>query len=344
MLHLVDLKKSIIHEHTKIDPRTGKIEEVREHEDSRQKHAPPIRKRPVSEPKPEPEKQKAASKITVKPVSRKQQGGLSCGQDKIWRDADGNPVSDEDQQRLKSVPPAWKNVFLNPNKDAALQVKGEDAKGRIQYLYSAEHSEKAAAEKFARLKALHAAIPAIRESSLRDMNDKNLPEEKRDTAACLYLIYKTGFRVGSDSDTKADKKAFGASTLLKDHIKVSDDQIEFNFVGKKGVQQSHVLQDEALAKYFSSKKGKSLFKTSHSAVRSYLKAVTKDDFKVKDLRTYHGTAKAIEVINGHPIPTEDKAFSKFQKGVAKEVSAHLGNTPAMALKAYIDPSVWRRWA
>lgn len=174
------------------------------------------------------------------------------------------------------------------------------------------------------------------------MNNKKLSKEKRDTAACLYLIYKTGFRVGSD--TKADKKAFGASTLLKDHIKVSGDEIEFNFVGKKGVSQSHVLQDQALAKYLSSKKSERLFNTSDSAVRSYLKSVTKGDFKVKDLRTYHGTAKAIEAINGHPIPTEDKAFTKFQKRVAKVVSDHLGNTPVMALKAYIDPSVWRRWA
>lgn len=330
MLHLVDLKKSIVKEHTRMDPRTGKIEEIRQYEDRRQKRISPIGRRPKAVSKPEP-----------KPA---QQGNLSCDQDKIWRDASGKPVSDEDQRRLKSVPPAWKNVFLNPNKDAALQVKGEDAKGRMQYIYSAEHSEKAAAEKFARLKDLHAAIPTIRASSLRDMNNKKLSKEKRDTAACLYLIYKTGFRVGSDSDTKADKKAFGASTLLKDHIKVSGDEIEFNFVGKKGVSQSHVLQDQALAKYLSSKKSGRLFNTSDSAVRTYLKSVTKGDFKAKDLRTYHGTAKAIEAINGHPIPTEDKAFTKFQKGVAKVVSAHLGNTPVMALKAYIDPSVWRRWA
>lgn len=349
MIHLVELKKAHVASHARIDSRSGKMEMVREYDDSRTKHfrppaAKPHRLRPGFPPITEDKETEQAAQPMERP-KEEPKAGLSLGEDKVWKNPDGSSVSDEDHARLKAlrVPPAWTNVQLNPDHNAPLQVKGTDAKGRTQYLYSAAHSEKAAAEKFARLKDFHAVIPKIREAALKDMNNKKISQEKRDTAACMYLIYKTGFRIGSDTDTRADKKAFGASTLLRNHVKVSGDQVEFNFTGKKGVQQHHVIQDPVLAKYLAKPKNdQRLFRTSDTAVRDYLKSVSRDDFKVKDFRTYHGTAKALEVINGHPIPSEDKAFVKFQKSVAKEVSSHLGNTPDMALKAYIDPSVWRR--
>ncbi len=43
------------------------------------------------------------------------------------------------------IPPAWKDVRVNPNEDAALVATGLDEKGRRQAIYSASHGREAAA-------------------------------------------------------------------------------------------------------------------------------------------------------------------------------------------------------
>ena len=42
-------------------------------------------------------------------------------------------------------------------------------------------------------------------------------------------------------------------------------------------------------------------------------------------------------------PKDEKAYKKAVLKVAKEVAAKLGNTPAVALKAYISPVVFAQW-
>lgn len=97
------------------------------------------------------------------------------------------------------VPPAWKNIWVNPDEKGDLQVKGIDQKGRVQYIYSSEHSAKAAAEKFKRLQDFANNYDKLMKRINKDF-------DKSDEAKILYLIATTGFRVGSDKDTKAEKK------------------------------------------------------------------------------------------------------------------------------------------
>jgi DNA topoisomerase-1 len=157
----------------------------------------------------------------------------------------------------------------------------------------------------------------------------------------LSLIDKTGFRVGSEADTGGKVRAYGASTLTGEHVKIEGDKMHFDFIGKHGVHIEHTIEDKALAGYLRDKAGtgERLFHTSDAQARTYLKSISKDDFKTKDFRTWNGTAKAIEARNGH-VAHNEREFAKLQKDVAKAVSAHLGNTPAVALQSYIDPAIW----
>jgi DNA topoisomerase-1 len=274
------------------------------------------------------------------------ESGLSRGADTLWRRSDGTPVSDDTQARLTQlrVPPAWTHVKLSADPTADLQATGEDSKGRTQYLYSAEHAAQASAEKFERLKEFNTALPGIRETLAVDLNNPNATALEREAAAVLTLIDKTGFRIGSEADTGAEKQAYGASTLQAEHVTIDGDTVTFTFVGKKGVDITKELRDPALAAMLEPRvaAGGKLFNITDGQVRDYLKEKA-GDFKVKDFRTWNGTSVALSVMQSTKAPATEKEFKAAQKAVATRVAEHLGNTPAVALQSYIDPSVWGPW-
>lgn len=238
-------------------------------------------------------------------------------------------------ERGIKVPPAWTDVWVNPDPKAPLQVKGRDAKGVLQRLYSKAHAEQAAVEKFQRVKAFAKAYPKIAKQVMADFDKK--PE-----ARVLYLIAKTGFRLGGDEE-RGEKAAYGASTLKAEHITVKGNTISFNFTGKKGVEQSHKLTDKRLADYLRDKKRGALFKVTQDEVRAYLKGTGHGDFLVKDFRTYIANDVALEVIEKIPEPQDAKSLKKAVKAVCEAVAAKLGNTWTMARDAYISPEVFSKW-
>jgi DNA topoisomerase-1 len=238
-----------------------------------------------------------------------------------------------------TVPPAWKNVWVNPDPHADLQVTGFDSKGRKQYIYSATAANRNSAAKFARIKNFTNDYDGIMNRIKGDMVHGAHSEEAR----VLYLISQTGFRVGGASDTGADKQAFGATTLLKSHVTVEGNKTTFNFVGKKGVVQNHTIEDPVIAGMFKGKRDGRLFNTTDAKVRDYLHSIT-PHYKVKDFRTYVATGTALQVMATMSKPSSKSAYDKAVKQVSTVVSQKLGNTPAMAKGSYIDPAVWGSWS
>ena len=267
-------------------------------------------------------------------------GEFATGPGGAAQQAADNKAKATAKERGYRVPPAWHHVEVAKDPSADLQVTGIDSKGRKQYIYTAEASQRGAAQKFARLKQFTRDYPKMMENVESDMKSGAKAEEAR----ALYLISKTGFRIGGDRDTGAEQQAFGASTLLGSHVSVKGNKVMFNFVGKKGVQQNHTLEDANVAKWC---KGKGpndrLFNTTPDKVRDYLHEVSGKDYKVKDFRTHVATATAIQTMKGMPKPTTKTQLTKAVNNVAKVVAEKLGNTPAMAKNAYINPAVWGAW-
>lgn len=255
-------------------------------------------------------------------------------------------VAEHEDSRKKGVyiPPAWTDVWHNPDPNGKIRATGIDAKGRKQYVYSAEHSEEAAAEKFSRLKEFHKELPVLRRRINAVLRDPKASAKDKDAAIVLTLIDRTAFRIGSDSETGAKEKAYGASTLQAEHVTVEGNKLTFAFTGKKGVAIRKTVRDQELAALIGPKlkrKGR-LFRVDDDYVRQFLH--DRDGlFKVKDFRAYHATAKALEWIDRLPAPTTKREFSKARLAVARKVAEHLGNTPAVALGSYIDPAVWSKW-
>ena len=276
-------------------------------------------------------------------------GGKEAG----WQGANGEKLSAADAARAKKlgIPPAWKNVRLSKDPAAALQALGQDAKGRTQYKYSAEHSEAAAAEKWQRVKDFHkTAVNKILDRAERDMNNPKLSDKERDAAAITHLIGKTGFRIGSDRDTQAEAQAYGASTLTKGHVKVGKNgDIDFSFTGKKGVQIKKRINDPKLAKYMQEKMkslgpNDKIFTSNDSDVRDFMKKASGTDaFTPKDFRTWHGTGMALAMRKRMGMPANEKEAKAAKKEIAKAVAEHLGNTPTVAAQSYISPHVYAPW-
>lgn len=272
---------------------------------------------------------------------------------RIDRDAKGGYVGTQDKSgkvshvpehaaRMKEIgaklSPGYTGVHLNADPHAELQAVGVDSKGRPQYKYSDAHNEEAKAGKFARGKEFNKQLPKIRERLAADAA-KGVEE-----AHALRLIDHTGFRVGGEKDTGAEKQAYGATTLEASHVKTDSDKTKVEFVGKKGVDNSHEIHDPEVAADLNkrAKSGGKLYNTNDAKVRDYLKKVA-PGFKVKDFRTAVAFRTAGKAIEEMPAPTSVKDFIAARGKVGEIVSQKLGNTPDVALKDYIDPTVFNKW-
>jgi DNA topoisomerase-1 len=242
------------------------------------------------------------------------------------------------KERGHTVPPAWREVWTNPDKDGDLQVKGKDSKGRTQYLYSVNFRTQQDMLKFERLKSFTKEFPKMNHKINKDM-------ETSEEAKVLYLISLTGFRIGDDKDTGAKHKAYGASNLTSEHIKIEGTTVHFDFIGKEGVHQQHSVEDAKLAKMLKGKTGR-LFDTKPVKIHKYLDGISEQHFKVKDFRTYVATSTALETVanlDPPPPPKNKKEYDRCVSDVCKIVSKKLGNTPKMARDSYIDPLVFKSW-
>lgn len=262
--------------------------------------------------------------------------------DKKWylKGAEVDILIARDLEKLK-IPPAWKNVVVSTDPNAKVRAIGLDSAGRWQYRYSAKHIEEAKRKKFNNVKMFSKDMPEIRrkiEAGIRAGDDK---------AFLLELENKTAIRAGSNIDFKAKKKAYGLTTLLKEHVQIDGDIINLNFVAKKGVPASYRLQDKRLAEWLTKRKDKAkpggrLFPDiTARQLNRYLREISGKRYTIKDFRTYHGTRIAYEELKkyaGKSLTVSEKKSVVNQ--VSKKVAAFLQNTPAISRSAYIDPIVW----
>lgn len=252
-----------------------------------------------------------------------------------------------DHIKALKVPPAWKNVKYNPDPKGDLLVTGIDAKGRKQYIYSEKYTAQKAEKKFARVNEL---MKKYNDIVLR--NEKNrVSKDKRtrECADCLSLVMNTGLRPGGDKDTKAKVQAYGATTMLGEHVRVSGGKVSLSFTGKKGVPINLPIENQSVAKMLSERKSKAgdkgkLFRIDPDDLLPYTKSLTAGKFKTKDFRTAIANDIArTEIGKIKAVPKNEKEYKKMVRAVAVSVSSKLGNTPTVALQSYIHPSVFAGW-
>ena len=194
------------------------------------------------------------------------------------------------------------------------------------------------------------ALPELRRQAQADMSLPPLSRTKV-TAALVQLLDQTLIRVGNVEYAKRNQ-SYGLTTLRDRHVEISQQKVDFHFVGKSGIEHNIHLEDPKLANVIRCCKdipGYELFQYYDEAgnrqtvdsgdVNEYLQSVTGENFTAKDFRTWAGTTVATHTL--HQLGDwEQESQAKHNVATAiKAAATRLGNRPATCRKYYVHPVV-----
>ena len=248
--------------------------------------------------------------------------------------------------KTSMVPPAWTDVKVSVDPNAEVLVTARDKKGRPQMVTSKSYKARSAAVKFSRIQDMLDEYDNIS----REIQEARHDPKTKEDADCAWLMQVQATRPGSNADTKAKVKAYGATTLEGRHVVVSGNEVRLKFIGKEGVSHNHMIRDKELAKMLVDRKNSvgphnRIFKTSYAKVRDFTANRDGGKFTPKDFRTSRATILAMELVKANPSRARNaKTYKARVKEVAMRVSKLLGNKPAEALKSYINPAVFSVWS
>jgi DNA topoisomerase-1 len=101
--------------------------------------------------------------------------------------------------------------------------------------------------KYDKARNLSKEIESVKTQIVKDMQSKE-QKTKRIATAC-YLIYRTAMRVGDEKDPE-EADTVGATTLRKEHVKLTENEIKFDFLGKDSVRWKETIPAKEHDKQF----------------------------------------------------------------------------------------------
>lgn len=252
------------------------------------------------------------------------------------------------RQRIASLglPPAYDNVWICLQDNGHLQATGMDARGRKQYRYHKDWQSHRSTEKFHQLIEFGQALPKMRRAVLRHL-DGGMDDINGVLAALATLLDEAHLRVGNQSYAR-ENGTYGATTLLKRHLKLNDGRIELKFIAKGGKRVQRSLKHPRLQRMLeeiADLPGRQLFawKDEHGLLRPvdsgrlnlYLGEISGLSVSAKTFRTWAGSLAAFT--------SARNALEKGVRPTVKEMSEAsadvLHNTPAISRTSYIHPSI-----
>ncbi|HEY4079623.1 MAG TPA: DNA topoisomerase IB [Burkholderiaceae bacterium] len=256
-------------------------------------------------------------------------------------------------QRIRklAIPPAYRDVWICPLPNGHLQATGRDARGRKQYRYHPLWREARESDKFGRLTEFGESLPRLRTRVAKDLEESGLSRTKL-LATLVRLLDTTLLRVGNDEYARSNG-SYGLTTLRNSHVQISAGSLRLKFRGKSGVPHDISVEDPRVARIVRRCRdlpGQDLFQYEDGAgvhgigsadVNSYLAEVCGSGFTAKDFRTWHGSARALELTQ-LACKKDPEAFNA--KAVLTEVAESLRNTPAVCRKSYLHPAILALWA
>jgi DNA topoisomerase IB len=258
--------------------------------------------------------------------------------------------------RELTIPPAWRDVWICPDPLGHLQATGIDAAGRKQYLYHPRWREHRDRAKFEKVVRFGDQLPKLRKRIVKDLEGSELTRER--VLACAIRLLDVGlFRIGSE-EYADEEGGLGLATIRKENVTLRNDSVAFDYLGKGGTRRRQVLTDPASldvvrelkrrrgggTQLLAFREGRRWHGVRSAEINEYLKQKLGEDFSAKDFRTWNATVMAAVALatDGREATTKTarkRAIDRAVKGVAEL----LGNTPAVARRAYIDPRVIDRY-
>ena len=275
-----------------------------------------------------------------------------------YRSPDGKILRNKEQiARINAlvIPPAWSDVWINPDPRGHIQVTGRDARGRKQYRYHAKWRATRDEAKFARLAAFGRALPTIRERVASDLRKIGLPREKVE-ATVVRLLDESLIRIGNEEYAR-ENASFGLTTLQNKHVDVTGARLRFHFTGKSGKEHDVDVQDQRVAtivRKLQDLPGQHLFQyqdddgelrpVTSDSVNEYLQEVTGEPFTAKDFRTWAGTVMACRLLRDTESAGTERERNANIVSAVDAAAARLGNTRAVCRSSYIYPTILQRYA
>ncbi len=270
----------------------------------------------------------------------------ACDGGWTYHDPDGAQIEDGAAiKRLAAIalPPAYCNAWYCLDPNGHLLATGVDARGRKQYRYHPDFRQQREFAKFDGLSQFGLSLPLVRRRVEADLARHGLGRD-RTIAAVVRLLDSGAIRVGNEAYAHSNK-SFGATTLRKRHVDAHGNSLRLHFRGKSGKMHDLRLSDRTLLRFvrrLQDLPGQHLFQfldaagepcpVGSSDVNAYLHETMGTAFSAKHFRTWGGTVTAFETLatSTEPLKLRDLLL---------QVSASLGNTPAIARKSYIHPAV-----
>ncbi|MFC0038155.1 DNA topoisomerase IB [Actinomadura rayongensis] len=268
---------------------------------------------------------------------------------------DGRPLTDPaalDRVKALVVPPAWQDVWICPHEDGHLQAVGVDKAGRRQYLYHPRWREERDRAKHDHVLEFGARLPRVRTTVAAHLDGRGLTRE-RVLAAAVRLIDLGFFRIGGEEYAE-ENGTYGLATVLREHVTCARGAVTFEYPAKHGKERHQAVVEESVCRVVSALKrradgggqllihrdGDRWHEVRGADVNDYLRAAAGGDFTAKDFRTWHATVLAAVglAVSTRAAETET-ARKRAVARVVREVAGYLGNTPAVARDAYINPRV-----
>ena len=259
---------------------------------------------------------------------------------------DGQRITDRDEiDRLNAIglPPAYTDAWFCTDADGHLQATGVDARGRKQYRYHADFRAGQEKAKFEGLLEFGKALPKLRRRIDRDLRRRKLSRATV-LAAVVRLLDTEHLRVGNEEYARTNK-SFGATTLRSRHLKRKGHKLVMRFTGKHGIVREVNVSDTNLKRIVrrcDELPAQALFQyvngegepkpISSGDVNDYIKEATGGEFTAKHFRTWNASVIAFDQMLKK---ANDARISVTT--VVEPVAEALGNTPAIARKAYVHP-------
>lgn len=221
--------------------------------------------------------------------------------------------------KAADVPPGdWGRIAHN-REATWLASWTDDLTKQTKYVWLADTAavkQRSDKSKYDKAVGLSKSIQKIRRQMISDM--KSTDTKKSDIATACYLIYRTAMRVG-DEKNPDEADTVGATTLRREHIRITSDGVHFDFLGKDSVRWQETVPAvgddvqfiDNLRRLISTKKSdEEIFHEITSRnVNKYFSGIV-SGLTAKVFRTYLASSKVAEYLRQHD---DIKPFPPYKK-------------------------------
>ena len=181
--------------------------------------------------------------------------------------------------------------------------------------------------KYDKARNLSKEIESVKTQIVKDMQNKE-QKTKRIATAC-YLIYRTAMRVGDEKDPD-EADTVGATTLRKEHVKLTENEIKFDFLGKDSVRWKETIPAEGHDKQFYDNLKESISNKKDSEeifdgitsrhVNAYYSTIVKG-LSAKVFRTYLASSVVSKYLRDHDNIKSESDMKKMFHGKLANLNA-----------------------